>query len=111
MSSEDFTKSLFQYIDEHQKDYVQRLSEAVSIPSVSAWPEHRPEVVRMVQWTKSQMEALGIQVELADIGEQKLADGSKIKLPDVILGTFRCSAGQFIRWLGYGTIYFNRKKR
>jgi len=88
MSSEDFTKSLFQYIDEHQKDYVQRLSEAVSIPSVSAWPEHRPEVVRMVQWTKSQMEALGIQVELADIGEQKLADGSKIKLPDVILGTY-----------------------
>lgn len=88
MSGEDFTKRLFQYIDEHQKDYVQRLSEAVSIPSVSAWPEHRPEVVRMVQWTKSQMEALGIQVELADIGEQKLSDGSKIKLPDVILGTY-----------------------
>lgn len=88
MSNEDFNKRLFQYIDEHQNEYVQRLSEAVSIPSVSAWPEHRPEVVRMVQWTKSQLEALGVQVELADIGEQKLADGSKIKLPDVILGTY-----------------------
>ena len=47
------TSILSRYIDEHQKDYVQRLSDAVAIPSVSAWPEHRPEVVRMVHWTKA----------------------------------------------------------
>ncbi|CAF1618151.1 unnamed protein product [Adineta ricciae] len=88
MSNEDFNKRLFKYLDDHQKDYIQRLSDAVAIPSVSAWPDHRPEVFRMVQWTKSFMESLGIAVELADVGEQKLADGTKLKLPDVILGTY-----------------------
>jgi len=88
MSNGDFNTRLFKYIDEHQKDYIQRLSDAVSIPSVSAWPDHRPEVVRMVQWTKSLMEKLGVKVELADVGEQKLDDGTILKLPDVILGTY-----------------------
>ena len=31
---------------------------------------------------------MGIQVELADVGEQKLEDGSKLKLPPVILATY-----------------------
>ncbi|CAF3775310.1 unnamed protein product [Rotaria sp. Silwood1] len=88
MSNEDFNKRLFKHFDDHKKDYIQRLSDAVSIPSVSAWPDNRPEVVRMVQWTKSLLEKLGAKVELADIGEQKLADGTKIKLPDVILATY-----------------------
>lgn len=34
------------------------------------------------------MESLGIQIELADVGKQKLADGSQIDLPPVILGTY-----------------------
>jgi nonspecific dipeptidase len=88
MSNEDFNTRLFKYIDDHQKEYIQRLSDAVSIPSVSAWPDHRHEVIRMVQWTKSLLETLGAQVELADIGEQKLSDGTKLKLPDVILATY-----------------------
>lgn len=88
MSNEEFNKRLFKFIDDHQSDYIQRLSDAVSIPSVSAWPEHRPEVVRMVHWTKALLESLGITAELADVGEQKLADGTKLKLPDVILGTY-----------------------
>lgn len=40
------------YIDEHKNGYIKRLSDAVSIPSISALPDHRPEVVRMVHWTK-----------------------------------------------------------
>lgn len=88
MSTEDFNQRLFKFIDEHQKDYIQRLSDAVSIPSVSAWPDHRNEVVRMVQWTKSLLETLGATVELADVGEQNLSDGTKLKLPDVILATY-----------------------
>ncbi|CAM4772014.1 unnamed protein product [Rotaria magnacalcarata] len=88
MSSEDLNQRIAKYLDDHQKDYIQRLSDAVSIPSVSAWPEHRPEVVRMVEWTKSFMETLGVTVELADVGEQKLSDGTKLKLPNVILGTY-----------------------
>ena len=40
---------LFRYIDEHQDLYVQRLREAVAIQSVSAWPEKRGEIVKMVK--------------------------------------------------------------
>ena len=76
------------YIDDHQEDYIQRLSDAVSIPSVSAWPGHRSEVVRMVGWTKTFLESLGVKVELAELGEQTLSEQTKLKLPDVILGTY-----------------------
>ena len=34
------------------------------------------------------LKSIGVQVELADVGEQKLPDGSKLKLPPVILGTY-----------------------
>ncbi|VDM48962.1 unnamed protein product [Toxocara canis] len=39
-------------IDEHAKKYVDRLRDAVAIPSVSAEPEHRKDVQRMMEWTK-----------------------------------------------------------
>jgi len=38
------------YIDANQEVYIQRLSEAVAIQSVSGWPEARGEVTRMVQY-------------------------------------------------------------
>lgn len=41
----------------------------------------------MVNWTKQKLEALGATVELADVGEQTLPDGTKLALPKVILGT------------------------
>lgn len=42
----------FRYVDEHANDFIGRLKEAVAIKSVSAWPDARPEVVKMVEWTK-----------------------------------------------------------
>lgn len=41
------------YVDEHADHFVERLREAVEIPSVSAEPERRPDVLRMIEWTKS----------------------------------------------------------
>lgn len=42
----------FRDIDEHAKKYVERLREAVAIPSVSGEPERRKDVQRMMEWTK-----------------------------------------------------------
>lgn len=58
----------------------------MAIKSVSAWPETRNEIFRMISWTSDRLKALGSTVELADVGEQELHDGRKIKLPDVLLG-------------------------
>lgn len=41
---------LCRYIDTNQDVYVDHLSEAVAIRSVSGWPEVRGEVTRMVQY-------------------------------------------------------------
>uniref|UniRef100_A0A915AM70 Peptidase M20 dimerisation domain-containing protein n=1 Tax=Parascaris univalens TaxID=6257 RepID=A0A915AM70_PARUN len=73
-------------IDEHAKKYVERLREAVAIPSVSGEPEHRKDVQRMMMWTKKRLEAVGAKVELADVGMQTLPDGRTIKLPTVLFG-------------------------
>lgn len=40
------------YIDKQQNSYIKLLEEAVAIKSVSAWPENRPEIRRMVNWVK-----------------------------------------------------------
>uniref|UniRef100_A0A914VP35 Peptidase M20 dimerisation domain-containing protein n=1 Tax=Plectus sambesii TaxID=2011161 RepID=A0A914VP35_9BILA len=76
---------LFKYVDEHADQFVERLREAVEIPSVSAEPEHRPDVLRMIEWTRAHLEKLGATCELKDCGEQVIADGSKLKLPPILL--------------------------
>ncbi|EFO18441.1 cytosolic non-specific dipeptidase [Loa loa] len=54
---------------------------------VSEQPQRRADVVRMVQWTKMQMEGLGSRVELCDSGKQTLSDAFRISLPPVLFGT------------------------
>ncbi|XP_073847644.1 cytosolic non-specific dipeptidase 2 [Musca autumnalis] len=76
---------LFSFVDENKDKYIDVLKTAVAIQSVSAWPDKRGEIQRMVEWTADKLKALGAEVELADIGEQELVGGKKIPLPNVIL--------------------------
>lgn len=57
----------------------------MAIKSVSAWPESRPDLFKMVEWTAAKLRALGAQVELAELGTQTLPDGTKLQLPKAIL--------------------------
>lgn len=75
------------HIDAHKTQYIDALREAVAIKSVSAWPDHRPEISKMVKWTAAKLEKLGTQIELADLGNQTLPCGRVIPLPEVLLGT------------------------
>uniref|UniRef100_A0A336L7Z7 CSON005069 protein n=1 Tax=Culicoides sonorensis TaxID=179676 RepID=A0A336L7Z7_CULSO len=87
MSLPEPLQRLFSHIDSNKTRYIETLKEAVAIKSVSAFPEYREEIFRMVNWTSDKLKALGATVELADVGNQKLHDGRSIKLPDVILAT------------------------
>jgi nonspecific dipeptidase len=49
---------------------LETLSQAVSIKSVSADPDLRNEVVKMMHWAQVKLQALGADVELCDIGSQ-----------------------------------------
>ncbi|KAH0500520.1 Cytosolic non-specific dipeptidase [Microtus ochrogaster] len=79
-------KAIFQYIDNNQDRYVKKLAEWVAIQSVSAWPEKRGEIRRMMEVAAADIQTLGGSVELVDIGKQKLPDGSEIPLPPILLG-------------------------
>uniref|UniRef100_A0A669D0Q2 Cytosolic non-specific dipeptidase n=1 Tax=Oreochromis niloticus TaxID=8128 RepID=A0A669D0Q2_ORENI len=77
---------LFKYVDDHQDLYVQRLAEWVGVQSVSAWPEKRGEIKKMMEMAAKDIERLGGTVELVDVGKQKLPSGEEIPLPPIILG-------------------------
>lgn len=67
--------------------YIETLREAVAIKSVSAWPESRPDVQKMVDWVADKLKGLGAEVELNELGTQTLPDGQVLQLPKALLGT------------------------
>ncbi|XP_049637724.1 cytosolic non-specific dipeptidase [Suncus etruscus] len=79
--------ALFKYVDENQDRYIKKLADWVAIQSVSAWPEKRGEIKKMMDVAAADIRQLGGSVELVDIGNQKLPDGSEIPLPPILLAT------------------------
>lgn len=77
---------IFSYVDEHEKTFVATLSEAVSIKSVSADPDLRNEVIKMMKWAEVKLIELGATTELCNIGTQILS-GKTVPLPPVLLGS------------------------
>jgi hypothetical protein len=69
--------------------YIETLTEAVAIRSVSARPQYREECQHMIDWTQARMEALGIACEQVDIGMQTLPDNSSLKLPNVLMASLK----------------------
>ena len=67
---QSFVYLFYRYIDAHQEKFIATLGAAVAIKSVSAWPETRSEITRMVKWVAEKIEQLGGPSELRDIGKQ-----------------------------------------
>nr|XP_033790210.1 cytosolic non-specific dipeptidase [Geotrypetes seraphini] len=87
-------RALFKYIEEHQELYVQRLAEWVAIQSVSAWPEKRSEIRRMMEVAAKEIKKLGGSSELVDNGKQQLPNGSEIPLPPILLASLGSDPGK-----------------
>uniref|UniRef100_A0A8B9GT09 Cytosolic non-specific dipeptidase n=1 Tax=Astyanax mexicanus TaxID=7994 RepID=A0A8B9GT09_ASTMX len=62
--------------------------------SVSALPEKRGEIKKMMEMAAKDIERLGGTVELVDIGKQKLPGGEEIPLPPIILGRLGSDPGK-----------------
>ncbi|XP_012581259.1 PREDICTED: cytosolic non-specific dipeptidase [Condylura cristata] len=73
--------TLFKYVDENQERYIKKLAEWVAIQSVSAWPEKRGEIKRMMEVAAGDIRQLGGSVELVDIGKQKVLDPAQGSRP------------------------------
>lgn len=76
----------FNQVDSSADHYIDRLRRAVAIPSISAEPARRPDVVRMGEWLGSELKALGAEVEYRALGEQPGHPG--LDLPPVILARY-----------------------
>lgn len=85
-------KSVFNYLDSHEEEFVSRLGEAVAIPSVSQEKAFRPQTVAIVEHFKALMEqqlSSSFSCRLHDLGTEDFPDGSKVGLPPVLLGELK----------------------
>ncbi|KAK0408476.1 hypothetical protein QR680_003982 [Steinernema hermaphroditum] len=71
-------------IDANSHRFIERLRDAVAIPSVSADPERRSDVLHMIDWAAKHLEALGADCQQIPNGTQQLPDGTEIVLPPVL---------------------------
>lgn len=46
-SIDNFLEKFYEHVDQNKDKYINRLKELVEIPSVSAWPEKRPEIFKV----------------------------------------------------------------
>uniref|UniRef100_A0A0M3IAV0 M20_dimer domain-containing protein n=1 Tax=Ascaris lumbricoides TaxID=6252 RepID=A0A0M3IAV0_ASCLU len=71
-------------IDANKRKFIERLREAVAIQSVSAEPEHRQDVIKMLDW---KLESLGAITENVPLGKQTLPNGMTLTLPPGLFAT------------------------
>ncbi|KAI8060985.1 hypothetical protein BC940DRAFT_310848 [Gongronella butleri] len=81
------TQQFMDYVEEHQRDFIERLRKAVAIPSVSADPNHRPDVFRMGEFLINELKELGASVETRNPGTQDFHGQMTLDLPPVVLAT------------------------
>jgi len=55
-------KNLFAHVEKHKAEYIETLREVCAIKSVSAWPDHRKEIQKMVEWTSNRLKKIGCKM-------------------------------------------------
>ncbi|KAI7626955.1 CNDP dipeptidase [Hortaea werneckii] len=78
--------SYFKTVDSSADSFVDRLRQAVAIPSISADEERRQDVVKMGMFLKSQLEGLGAHMEARPLGKQPGKE--HLELPPAIVGRY-----------------------
>ncbi|XP_069476831.1 beta-Ala-His dipeptidase-like isoform X2 [Ambystoma mexicanum] len=82
----DPLKDIFNHIDLHQDEFVAQLKTWLAVRSDSSDPALRGEVIRMMQMAAEWMKTLlGAEVQLVELGTEKLSNGESLLLPPVIL--------------------------
>ncbi|KAI8624480.1 cytosolic non-specific dipeptidase [Xylariaceae sp. FL1651] len=76
----------FAEVDKLSDHFIDRLSKAVAIPSVSADAARRPDVVRMGEFLAAELKKLGASVEMRPLGKQP--DKPELDLPPAILARY-----------------------
>ena len=78
--------SYFQTVDSLAESFIERLRQAVAIPSISAEDARREDVVKMGMFLKAQLESLGAYMEARPLGKQPRKE--HLELPPAIIGRY-----------------------
>ncbi|KAK7059792.1 CNDP dipeptidase [Favolaschia claudopus] len=73
------------YVDSQSDAFIGRLSDAVSIASISGDAAYRPKVVEMSNWLNAELQAVGVTTKQVDLGTHVM-DGETLPIPPAILG-------------------------
>jgi Cys-Gly metallodipeptidase DUG1 len=73
------------FIDRNADKFIQRLADAVAIPSISGDASHRGDVLKMASFLDSQLKSYGVETKLVELGQQ-IIEGQRLELPPAILG-------------------------
>ncbi|CCJ28132.1 unnamed protein product [Pneumocystis jirovecii] len=82
-----FLDRFYDAVDVLSEKFIERLSEAVSIPSISCSALHRKYVIEMADFLYKEMKNLNIDVEKRFLGTQVL-DNQEIELPPLVIGKY-----------------------
>ena len=78
--------AFFKTVDSSADIFIDRLSKAVAIPSISAEDARRPDVVKMGKFLQAQLESLGAAMEARELGKQPGKE--HLELPPAIIGRY-----------------------
>jgi len=78
-------REFLEYVDAHKEAFVQRLSKAIEIPSVSGDASYRKHVHDMGYFVQRELEAVGVTTKMIPLGPQEL-DGQTVELPPAVFG-------------------------
>jgi len=71
------------YLNEHQSQYLQELSEFLRIPSISSLPEHAEAIRQAADWVVARLKQADIDnVQILETGGHPVVFGEKIQSPD-----------------------------
>ena len=83
--TDDFQEKFFQHVDNNTRLYIERLGEAVAIPSVSSdLDNHLDDIVNMLKWTQDHVHRLGGKTTVV----QNPLNSDKQTYPPILLGEF-----------------------
>lgn len=71
------------YLDEHQSQYLQELSEFLRIPSISSLPDHAGDIRKAADWVVARLKQADIDnIQILETGGHPVVFGEKIQSPD-----------------------------
>ncbi|GJE98696.1 CNDP dipeptidase [Phanerochaete sordida] len=78
-------KQFLDYVEANSTRFIDRLAEAVAIPSISGDASRRNDVFKMAAWVKAELEKFGVKTDSIPLGKQHI-EGQVLDLPPAIVG-------------------------